>query len=152
MSLERLMGALVVGAFVAFAPAASAQVESSPMTEESRPAPPQGVPAPPPPPVAPRKDPALFGVGVTATAVGGLALPIGGMLLIADVGSSVGSGLECAGQVGQPCRSSSDALGTVGAVLLVSGVILLVAGIPMIIVGGKRVARDAALEPFIVRF
>ena len=43
-------------------------------------------------------------------------------------------------------------MGAAGAVLLVSGVVLLAAGIPMIVVGGKRMPKDAAFQPFVLRF
>ena len=94
----------------------------------------------------------LFGVGVTATVVGGVAVPLGGVLLVANFVRGVGEGFECAGQLGQKCHSSSDAMGTVRGVLILSGVVLLAAGIPMIVLGGKRQPKDAAFQPLIVRF
>jgi hypothetical protein len=138
---------LVLLGVAAFAPSASAQVETSPLTEESRPA-----VAAPETPARPQRDPTLYGVGVTSTVVGGVALHVGGALLLFTWARGVGEGFHCAAQLGRPCPSSSDALGTVGAAMLLSGVVLLATGIPMMVIGGRRLPREAALEPLTIRF
>lgn len=148
MPFKLFRAGLLLAAVVAFAPGASAQVESSPTTEESRSLPVKPAPAA----LGPRRNPPVFGVGVAATVVGGVAVPAGGVLIVAHVARGVGQGFDCAAQLGRQCHSSSDAMGIAGAVLLVSGIVLLAAGVPMIVVGGKRLPKDAAFEPFVVRF
>jgi len=142
MTSKLLVGALLGGAIVASAPIASAQVEASTVTEESRPP----TPEPAAPTLGPRSDPTVFGLGLASTFVGGVAVPVGALVAISGAMESLG----CIGR-GEPC-TSSDTTGTVGAVLVGSGIILLAVGIPMIVIGGKRLPREAALDPFVVRF
>lgn len=148
MAMKYLRAACVSAAISAFGSTASAQVEPTTVIEESQWVTPNQAP------LLPRRDPSMYGVGVGATITGGVAVPVGGILVLVNLMQRVGDGFECAGRLGQSsCPRSSDTMGTVGAVMVVSGLVLLAVGIPMIVVGGKRVPKDmTAFDPLTVRF
>lgn len=150
MTMRYLGAACLSAAIVAVASTASAQVEPTTVIEESQWVTPKNAP----PPLLPRRDPTMYGLGLGATITGGIAVPVGGILVLANLMQRVGDGFECAGRLGQSCpERSSDTMGTVGAVMVVSGIVLLAVGIPMLVVGGKRVPKDmTAFDPMTVRF
>ena len=142
-----LPGALVFAVVVAIAPSASAQVETSAVTEESRSTPPAQE-APPPPP---RRNPALYGAGLGTTIAGSVAVPVGFTVMMVGVADSLGQ-IGCIGDGCSHTSSGGDRTATIGLSVLVGGFVMLAVGIPMLVVGSKRATRGVAESPFVVRF